>query len=265
MADATQIHQIVMNLAANAAAAMGDGPGKLRVSCTTAILDAAEASAHPDLRPGRWVRLDVEDTGTGIPSEMLGRIFDPFFTTKGPGEGTGLGLSVVHGIVKAHEGAILVDSQLGVGTVFHIYLPALDSRQPDASRVSRTTAGGRGEHVLCVDDEPSLVELLTAQLEALGYRVTACDSSVDALAKFLAAPLDFDVLITDLTMPGMSGAELAERVLKVRPDLPVVVATGYGHIMGEERARALGLRRVLNKPFSMALLDEAIQEALATR
>ena len=265
LADATQIHQIVMNLAANAAAAIGNGPGRLRVACSLVTLDEAGAKIHPDLRPGDWVRLDVEDTGCGISPEMLDRIFDPFFTTKGPGEGTGLGLSVVHGIVKGHEGAVLVESQLGVGTAFHVYFPALETRHTAPPRPNRATAGGRGEHVLYVDDEPSLVELLKAQLELLGYRVTACDSSLEALATFKASPLDFDVLITDLTMPGMSGAELAERALKIRPDLPVVVATGYGHVMGEDRARALGLRRVLNKPFSMALLDEAIQEALATR
>jgi CheY-like chemotaxis protein len=265
LADATQIHQIVMNLAANAAAAIGSGPGKLRVACVAVTLDEESAGAHPDLRPGRWVRLDVEDSGCGIPHGMLDRIFDPFFTTKGPGEGTGLGLSVVHGIVKTHEGAALVESEPGKGTVFHIYFPALEIRELSPPRASRATAGGRGEHVLYVDDEPALVELLKAQLEMLGYRVTACDSSVQALETFKASPLDFDVLITDLTMPGMSGAELAERILKLRPDLPIVVATGYGHVMGEERARALGLRRILNKPFSMSVLDEAIQEALATR
>ncbi|HEX4825131.1 MAG TPA: PAS domain S-box protein [Candidatus Polarisedimenticolaceae bacterium] len=265
LADATQIHQIVMNLAANAAAAMGNGPGKLRVVCASVTLDDDAARLHPDLRPGEWVRLDVQDTGCGIPPEMLDRIFDPFFTTKGPGEGTGLGLSVVHGIVKAHDGAVLVESEPGVGTAFHIYFPALETRHSAPARPGPQAAGGRGEHILYVDDEPSLVELLKAQLEMLGYRVTACESSVEALATFKAAPLDFDVLITDLTMPGMSGAELAEAALKIRPNLPVVVATGYGHVMGENKARALGLRRVLNKPFSMAVLDEAIQEALATR
>jgi PAS domain S-box-containing protein len=263
MADATQIHQIVMNLAANAAAAMGSGPGTLRVSCTAVTLDDEAAAAHPDLKPGRWVKLDVEDTGAGIQADMLERIFDPFFTTKGPGEGTGLGLSVVHGIVTAHEGAVLVESRVGEGTVFHIYFPALASRQLAAPRSHAAAEGGRTEHVLCVDDEPSIVELLKAQLESLGYTVTAHTSPLEAFADFVSHPLDFDVLVTDLTMPGMSGAELAERIAKVRRDLPVVMATGYGHVMGEARARELGLRRVLLKPFSMSVLDEAIQEALS--
>ena len=265
LADATQIHQIVMNLASNAAAAIGAGPGRLRVVCSDTTLGDEEAAAHPDLRPGRWVRLDVEDNGCGIPDDMLGRIFDPFFTTKGPGEGTGLGLSVVHGIVKAHEGVILVQSVVGQGTAFHIYFPALGSRQIEPSRARAALSGGRGEHVLCVDDEPAIVDLLKAQLEALGYRVTAHLTPLAALADFMSRPLEFDLLVTDLTMPGMSGAELAERIIKLRPDLPIVMATGYGHVMSEERARELGLRRVLLKPFSMAVLDEAIQEALATR
>jgi len=263
MADATQIHQIVMNLAANAAAAIGKGPGTLRVTCGAVTLDEEASSVHPDLYPGSWVRLDVADSGCGIPAEMLDRIFDPFFTTKGPGEGTGLGLSVVHGIVKAHEGAILVESRFGAGTTFHIYFPALTSPVDVAPRSGGAVAAGRGEHVLCVDDEPAIVELLRAQLEALGYRVSAHVSPIEALADFVSRPLDFDVLVTDLTMPGMSGAELAERFLRVRPDMPVVMATGYGHVIGEDRVRELGLRRVLLKPFSMSVLDEAIQEVLA--
>jgi PAS domain S-box-containing protein len=263
MADATQIHQIVMNLAANASAAIGRGGGKLTVTCRAVTLDDDACAAHPDLKPGRWVKLDVEDTGCGISPGMLERIFDPFFTTKGPGEGTGLGLAVVHGIVKAHDGAIFVESTLGKGTAFHIYFPALDARETVPPRPARPTAGGRGEHILCIDDEPSIVELLRAQLEALGYRVTSHISPEEALSDFVSRPLDFDAVITDLTMPGVSGAELAERILRVRPDLPVVLATGYGHVIGEDKVKELKLRRVLQKPFSMAVLDEAIQDALA--
>jgi CheY-like chemotaxis protein len=199
-----------------------------------------------------------------MPPQVLERIFDPFFTTKGPGEGTGLGLSVVHGIVKAHEGAILVESRVGEGTAFRIDFPALDQHEPSGARPRATTIEGRGEHVLCVDDEPALVELLRDQLATLGYRVTAHVSPLEALSDFLARPLDFDVMLTDLTMPGMSGADLAERVLKARPDLPIVMATGYGHVMSEERARELGLRPLLYKPFSMAALGDAIQDALAS-
>jgi PAS domain S-box-containing protein len=263
LADATQIHQVVMNLAANAAAAMAGGPGRLTVRCAAVELDAAGA-ADAGLRAGPFVRLMIEDSGCGMPPEVLERIFDPFFTTKGPGEGTGLGLSVVHGIVKAHEGAILVDSRVGEGTAFRMYFPALTEREPSGARPRARMIAGRGEHVLTVDDEPALVELLRDQLHTLGYRVTAHVSPLEALADFLSRPLDFDVVLTDLTMPGMSGADLAERILKVRPDLPIVMATGYGHVMSEERAREIGLRPLLFKPFSMGALGDAIQDALAS-
>jgi PAS domain S-box-containing protein len=263
LADATQVHQVVMNLAANAAAAMAGGPGRLTVRCAAVELDAAGA-ADAGLQAGPFVRLMIEDSGCGMPPEVLERIFDPFFTTKGPGEGTGLGLSVVHGIVKAHEGAILVDSRVGEGTAFRIYFPALTEREPSGARPRARTIAGRGEHVLIVDDEPALVELLRDQLQSLGYRVTAHVSPLEALADFLSRPLDFDVILTDLTMPGMSGADLAEKILKVRPDLPIVMATGYGHVMSEDRAREIGLRPLLFKPFSMAALGDAIQDALAS-
>jgi PAS domain S-box-containing protein len=263
LADATQIHQVVMNLATNAAAAMAGGPGRLRVRCTSVDLDGALA-ADAGLSAGRFVRLVIEDTGCGMAPEVVERIFDPFFTTKGPGEGTGLGLSVVHGIVKAHEGAIFVESRVGEGTAFRIYFPALLDRQPAGARPRTGTTEGRGEHVLCVDDEPALIELLRDQLATLGYRVTAHVSPTEALAEFLEHPLDFDVLLTDLTMPGLSGADLAEKVLAVRPDLPIVMATGYGRVMSEERARELGLRPLLYKPFTMVALGDAIQDALAS-
>ncbi len=263
LADATQIHQVVMNLAANAAAAMAGGPGRLRVRCSAVEHDDA-AAAGSELPPGRFVRLDVEDSGCGMQPEVLDRIFDPFFTTKGPGEGTGLGLSVVHGIVKAHEGIISVTSRIGEGTTIRIHFPALPDRETSGAWPRASTIPGQGEHVLCVDDEPALIELLRDQLETLGYRITAHVSPMEALSDFLSRPLDFDVVVTDLTMPGMSGAELAERILKVRPDLPIVMATGYGRVMTEESARELGLRPLLYKPFSMAVLGEAIQDALAS-
>ena len=263
LADATQIHQVVMNLSANAAAAMASGPGRLVVRCAAVELDAGSA-ADAGLPPGCYVRLSIEDSGCGMPPDVLERIFDPFFTTKGPGEGTGLGLSVVHGIIKAHEGTIAVDSRVGEGTAFRIYFPALVDRQPARTRPRPAAVAGQGEHILCVDDEPALVELLRDQLETLGYRVSAYVSPLEALSDFRAHPLDFDVLLTDFTMPGMSGADLAEQILRVRPDLPVVMATGYGHVVTEERVRELGVRPLLQKPFSMALLGEAIQDALSS-
>jgi CheY-like chemotaxis protein len=242
---------------------MAGGPGRLGVRCTTVELDEAVA-ADAGLTAGRFVRLVIEDSGCGMPPEIVDRIYDPFFTTKGPGEGTGLGLSVVHGIVKAHEGAIFVESRVGEGTTFRIYFPALLERHPTGVRPRTGTTEGRGEHVLCVDDEPALIELLRDQLESLGYRVTAHVSPTEALTDFLEHPLDFDVLLTDLTMPALSGADLAEKVLAVRPDLPIVMATGYGRVISEDRARELGLRPLLYKPFTMVALGDAIQDALAS-
>jgi len=263
LADPTQIHQVVMNLAANAAAAMKSGPGFLRVRCESVELDGAAAATHADLRPGRWIRLEVADTGCGMTPDVMERIFDPFFTTKGPGEGTGLGLSVVHGIVKDHEGAIQVDSTPGVGTSFRIFFPALAETVLSKSRPRTESAGGHGERVLCVDDEPALAELMRSQLEARGYRVTAFASPMEAWLDFSAHPESYDIVVTDLTMPQLSGADLAERILRLRPDMPIVMATGYGTALQEERARDMGLRRLLLKPFTMAVLDEAIQEVLA--
>ncbi|HJQ97225.1 MAG TPA: PAS domain S-box protein [Candidatus Polarisedimenticolaceae bacterium] len=262
LAEPTQIHQVVMNLASNAAASTAGRAGKLKVSCHAVDVGPTLAALHPDLRPGRYTQLTVEDNGCGMEPAVLERIFDPFFTTKRPGEGTGLGLSVVHGIVRAHDGAILVDSKPGVGTSFRLYFPAIHA-EPARPRLKNPTGRGNGEHILCVDDEPAIADLLEAQLVMLGYRVTAHTTPLDALSDFLTRPLEFDAVVTDLTMPGMTGADLVERILKARPDLPVVMATGYGRVMSEERAATLGIRRLLLKPFSMTTLGEAVEEALA--
>jgi len=261
LAEPTQIHQVVMNLASNAAASTGGGAGKLKVSCHAVDVGPTLAALHPDLVPGRYAQLTVEDNGCGMEPAVLERIFDPFFTTKRPGEGTGLGLSVVHGIVRAHDGAILVDSKPGVGTSFRLYFPTIHA-EPARPRLKNPTGRGNGEHILCVDDEPAIADLLEAQLVTLGYRVTAHTAPLDALSDFLTRPLEFDAVVTDLTMPGMTGADLVERILKARPDLPVVMATGYGRVMSEERASTLGIRRLLLKPFSMTTLGEAVEEAL---
>jgi PAS domain S-box-containing protein len=262
LADATQVHQVIMNLAANAAAAISGHGGRLKVALDAVELDEERTVGHPALRPGGWVRLTVEDDGCGMEPDVIERIFDPFFTTKGPGEGTGLGLSVVHGIVTAHEGAILVESRLAHGTTFRIFFPAISTAAPSPLPPRAAPPRGRGEHVLCVDDEPAIVELLRAQLEMLGYTVTAHTSPLAALADFLARPGAFDAVVTDLTMPALNGADLVERLLVERPDLPVVMATGHGRAMSEERARDLGIRRLLLKPFAMAALAEAVHDAL---
>ena len=262
-ADATQIHQVVMNLAANAAAAMASRPGRLKVGLGAVRVDAALAARHPTLSAGPYVRLQVRDEGVGMPPEVVERIFDPFFTTKDAGEGTGLGLSVVHGIVTAHDGVILVDSCPDTGTTFDLYFPAVTGGASAPSRPHPAAPRGAGEHILCIDDESTLVELRLEQLEALGYRVTTHTSPVEALADFLARPFAFDLVLTDLTMPGMNGADLIDRLRAVRPELRVVMATGYGRVISEDRAKELGIGKLLLKPFSMAALGEAIHDALA--
>jgi len=263
LADATQIHQVVMNLAANAAAAMAGGPGRLSVRCSAVELDGPSA-ADAGLCPGPFVRLVVEDSGCGMPPEVLERIFDPFFTTKGPGEGTGLGLSVVHGIVKAHEGAILVDSRVGEGTAFRMFFPALRDREPSGARPGTRPIEGRGEHVLTVDDEPALVELLRDQLQTLGYRrhraCFACRRAVrfpDAAPRLRRHSHGSDDAGDERRRARGEDSQGATRPADRDGD-------GYGHVMSEERARELGLRPLLYKPFSMAGLGEAIQDALAS-
>jgi PAS domain S-box-containing protein len=262
LADPTQIHQIVMNLAANAAAAMAGGPGRLTVTLDAMHLSDEGAARHPSLRPGAYVRLVIKDSGRGMSPDVLERIFDPFFTTKGPGEGTGLGLSVVHGIVVSHDGAILVDSRVGEGSVFRIYFPTIATvREIDVAPAPEASRG-HGERVLCVDDEPAIADLLEAMLVSLGYRVTATTSPIEALAAFLAEPDAFEAVVTDLTMPGMNGADLVGRILAERPSIPIVMATGFSRAMTDDGVRQLGVRKLLLKPFSMSTLGEALHEAL---
>ena len=263
LADRTQVHQVLMNLATNALHAMRPSGGTLTLR--EDVVDLSLDPARPvELQPRRYVRLSVTDTGRGMDSAVMSRIFEPFFTTKGPGEGTGLGLAVVHGILKSHEGAVTVRSRPGVGTTFELYFPAREGEEAvellpvDASRLML----GHGEHVLLVDDEASLTQLGSRVLERLGYQVTAETDPMAALATLRAAPDTFDLLVTDLTMPTMSGVELLREARRVRPDLPVVLATGYGGSLNQEQARALGARELLLKPTTVVSLGAAVQRAL---
>ena len=263
LADRTQVHQVLMNLATNALHAMLPAGGTLTLR--EAVVDLAHNPTRPvELSPRRYVRLSVTDTGRGMDSAVLNRIFEPFFTTKGPGEGTGLGLAVVHGIMKSHEGAVTVRSRPGAGTTFELYFPAREGEEAvealpvDASRLML----GRGERVLLVDDEATLTQLGARVLERLGYQVLAETDPMAALAALRAAPDRFDLLLTDLTMPTMSGLELLREVRQVRPDLPVVLATGYGGNLNQDQARALGVRELLFKPATVVSLGAAMRRAL---
>ena len=237
-ADATQIEQIVMNLCTNAYQALEDTGGLLEVSLTPLEVSPEDARAHPHLQKGPHVKLTVHDTGPGIDPAIVKRVFEPFLTTKGVGEGTGLGLSIVHGIVTAHGGAISCRSEVGKGTSFFVYLPRLG--EAAAEKREHSEAAPRGaEHILFVDDEESIARLVQQMLSTLGYRVTAFTSSVEAFETFRAAPAEFDLVITDLAMPKLSGVDLARKLTQIRPDVKVLLSTG----LREQIPRAGSIRQ----------------------
>ncbi len=261
LADPVQIHQLLLNLGTNAYHAMHEKGGVLEVELAAATVDEELAKIHPELEKGDYIRVKVKDTGRGMDPATLERIFDPFFTTKRAGEGTGLGLSVVHGVVKSLGGAILVDSKLGRGSTFQVYLPRHhEAVVLECARVEPIPAGR--EHVLFVDDEPQLCEIAQRMLEHLGYRVTAYSNSLEALKEFQAHPKKFDLVITDLTMPHLTGVELAREMLKMRPDIPIILASGFSDSITPERARDLGIQEYLMKPMALRQLGEAIRRVL---
>ncbi|MGI9166403.1 MAG: PAS domain S-box protein, partial [Pyrinomonadaceae bacterium] len=262
MGDATQLHQVAMNLCVNAGHAMKEHPGVLGIRVACVDIDRDFASTHPELTEGPHVCLEVSDSGSGMDRATPERIFEPFFTTKAPGEGTGLGLAVVHGVIRNHEGAIVVSSELGVGTTFSVYLPVYDRPPARIVDESDSVSRGQGEHILFVDDEEALASLGQSMLEDLGYRVTPMVDSVEALAAFRSQPEDFDLVITDQAMPRLSGADLATALLEIRPALPVILVTGYSAGMTHEKARATGIREMLPKPCPIQALGEAIRRSL---
>ncbi|WP_054030472.1 hybrid sensor histidine kinase/response regulator [Desulfatitalea tepidiphila] len=262
MADPTQIHRIIMNLCTNAAHAMEDKGGHLDVTLTQVKLSNRDVHLHPGLQPGDYVKLSVQDTGTGISSENIPKIYDPYFTTKPKGKGTGLGLSLVHGIVKGYGGAINVYSEPGVGTTFNIYLPAIEGHVDVPSQGQQTLPGGH-EHILLVDDEPILVDVWRQILENLGYRVTTAASGPAALELFRDSSDTIDLVLTDMTMPKMTGDRLAIELLKIRPDLPIILCTGYSASISAERARQIGIKAFVQKPIVEADLANIIREVLA--
>ncbi|MBT4637887.1 MAG: response regulator [Deltaproteobacteria bacterium] len=261
MGDAAQINQIVMNLVTNAAHAMSEEGGLLEVTLEHIILQKEKACFDWVLSPGSYVRLRMKDTGEGIEPKIMDRIFDPYFTTKDVGKGTGMGLSVIHGIVKRHGGGILVESELGKGTVFEIYFPALG----ETAEVEKEPLGeikGGSERILFVDDEESMVDLNRQRLERLGYNVKSTIKPVEALEWFKADPDQFDVIITDMTMPRMTGDRLAAEVLKIRPHMPVIICTGYSERMSAKKAEVLGVSKYIEKPIGARNLASAIREVL---
>ncbi|MCJ7810362.1 MAG: PAS domain S-box protein, partial [Desulfobulbaceae bacterium] len=239
LGNSTQIHQILINLCGNATHAMEEAGGILEVHLKNISLDVRAASQYHDIKPGPYVKLSVKDTGHGIDTQTMKRIFDPYFTTKDVGKGTGMGLAMVHGIVKRHNGAISVQSKPGSGSSFDIFFPLVEQVQPEAPKELDKLPRGH-ERILFVDDENSIVEFNKQRLERLGYTVETRTDSVKALALFLSNPDAFDLVITDMTMPSMTGDALARELLKIRPDLPIILCTGYSARMSEEKAMELG-------------------------
>jgi len=261
VADITQMHQVIMNLFTNAGHAMEAEGGRLSLELDQVVISASAKNSHIDLSPGKYVLLKVSDTGPGIPEAIRDRIFEPYFTTKGQGKGTGMGLAVVHGIVRAHSGAIALESAPGRGTTFSVYLPAAEEMLCPLPGKQERLAGG-SETILFVDDEQALAELGRQMLSRLGYKVEIRASALDALAAFEHHPHKYDMVITDLTMPHMTGDVLARRLLDLRPDLPVILCTGYSDRMNQAKARQIGVAAYLLKPLSVKELAVTVRQVL---
>ena len=261
-ADPTHLHQILLNLCANARDAMQDGGGRLAIEVGRA--EASAAGAPPGLAPGVHVRLAVRDSGAGMDAPTRARAFEPYFTTKPVGAGSGLGLSVVHGIAVSLGGAVTIDSEPGRGTTVSVWLPRLEHDASSLPAPAPEPRGGNGT-ILLVDDDPPVARAIARILESLGYEVATCGDGTSALERFRAEPRRFDAVITDQTLPGLRGDQLTPALLELRPDVPVVICTGYSERLDEERARNLGAAALLMKPLDRAQLGEALRAVLAAR
>jgi PAS domain S-box-containing protein len=263
LADATQINQVVMNLCANAYHAVRDQGGSIRVELTTTMVETTLLERLPGLKAGEHVLLRVIDTGEGMDSATLERVFEPFFTTKRGGQGTGLGLSVVHGIVMSHDGALTVESEPGKGSSFSVYLPTTTSEARIAEPKEKASLGG-GEHILFVDDEEEVALLGKKMLERLGYRITLATDSLEAREVFNSRPDEFDLVITDQMMPHLTGENLAREMLVARKDIPIIMITGYGENATREMSADIGIREFMLKPVGAADLGNAVRRVLDT-
>ncbi|MBU1154496.1 MAG: PAS domain S-box protein [Proteobacteria bacterium] len=262
LADPVHIHQIIMNLCTNAAQAMAEAGGVLAIELSTVNMDEDTVKTFATLKAGKYHKLTVSDNGIGMTKGVVDRVFEPFFTTKETGKGTGMGMAVVHGIVREHGGDISIYSEPGQGTTVNVYLPVLETELvTDETEIHLPVVGGT-ERILLVDDEKALAEIGLRALKYLGYAVTAFTSSREALERFRAGPDDFDLVITDYTMPEMTGAKLSQKILALRPDTPIIICTGFSQQLDDEKAKALGIRKLLMKPLSRGTLARAVREAL---
>jgi len=265
LADPTQIHQIIMNLCTNAYHAMRNHGGVLGIALTSIDMDANYANGVIGFQPGKYLKLEISDTGSGIKPEFIGKVFEPYFTTKKKGEGTGLGLSVVHGIVNKHGGQITVYSEPGEGTTFKIYFPMLDLDGVDSNidNPDKKVKLPHGtERLLVVDDEDVIINLNSLILKKLGYQVTGLTSSNEALQLFTKQPDAFDLVITDMTMPELTGLDLARGILALRPDIPIILCSGFSEIVNDKSAKELGIKEYLMKPIERKKLAMAVRKAL---
>ena len=261
LADPTHLHQVIMNLCTNAYHAMSEESGILEISLTTAEIDSSEERISKDLRPGSYVKLTVSDTGAGITPQVRDRIFEPYFTTKEIGEGTGLGLSLVHGIVKTYGGAIVIESEPGVGSTFHVYFPRLKKAPAPVQEMEDMVPGGH-ERVLLADDESSIRTLAKRILEQKGYKVKVASDGVEALELFRASPDEFDLVVTDMGMPKMNGLQFSKELRKIRSETPIIICTGYSKQIDEETYRQIGINALLIKPMTKNALTKTVRKAL---
>ncbi len=260
-ADSGQIHQVLLNLTTNAGHSMKNTAGTLEIGLAVMAADQTDLP-HPHLVPGRYADLTVTDTGTGMDETIAAKIFDPFFTTKGVGKGTGLGLSISYGIVREHGGAIRVISTPGQGSTFHVYLPISGAVVGDPASTPETVIQHGTERILFVDDESAIVDVFETILKRLGYTVTARTSSLEALHEFRDDPDRFDVVITDMTMPNLTGIQLAGEIHRIRPDIPIILCTGFSEVIDEDKAAALGIHAFVMKPVVRDQLAAIIRKVL---
>ena len=259
--DPSQIHQLLMNLCNNARYAIKNNSGLIEINLAEKFIKDHDSSTYPELTPGYYLILTVKDNGSGIDEKIMDRIYEPFFTTKNVGEGTGLGLSVVHGIVKSLNGDIFVSSRPGKGTIVDVFIPGIESTSEEINTSNESIPGGT-ERILFVDDEESLVRVISNVLKSFGYSVTGTTSSLEALDIFREQPYNFDIVLTDLTMPQLRGIDLADKLIKIRPDIPIILFTGYNDTIEGEKIKKSSIKKLLFKPISSSSLAENIRQIL---
>ncbi len=261
LADPTQIYQVIINLCTNAAHAISENGGIIKVSLSDIEIGTNEATQYFELKPGKYVDITVSDTGHGIEKEHLDKIFNPFFTTKEVGKGTGIGLSVVHRIIKNHYGSIKVNSEPGKGTTFNVFLPIVEIEIESEEKTNITIPTGN-EKILLVDDKNAIVNMESQMLEKLGYTVTTKTNSIDALETFQNQPDNFDLIISDITMPNITGDKLAIEFKKIRPDIPIILCTGYSELIDDKKAKLIGVQSLIMKPIGKNVLAKTIRKVL---